>query len=202
MPLYKCIVAIPADTSLPKDRILLSPWFNDHGLTTDPASIAGQVVDVFAGPTAWLKQSIEATCTVYQHTPGTPTFGPPVASVTRYPGTVRASNCPRDVALCLSFYAGTNVKRRRGRLYLPISIRTGAGTDIAFARPSASLRTEAAALGTALSAVGGADVDWVVHSTVDDASYKVTNVWVDDEWDTQRRRGLTATTRSALSVSG
>jgi len=40
-----------------------------------------------------------------------------------------------------------------------------------------------------------ADWTWVVYSTVDNAMYPVDNGWVDNSWDTQRRRGVKPTAR-------
>jgi hypothetical protein len=54
----------------------------------------------------------------------------------------------------------------------------------------------------ALSALGGIDVDWVVHSPTHDTNTKVKEAWVDDEWDTQRRRGQRATKRITRAQSG
>jgi hypothetical protein len=41
-----------------------------------------------------------------------------------------------------------------------------------------------------------------VYSPTTGQTKKVEHWWVDDEWDTQRRRGLRATTRDEGTVSG
>lgn len=103
---------------------------------------------------------------------------------------------PREVALCLSFYSERNIPRRRGRLYIgPWA------SNFMTMRPSANVRQEAADLAAALQGIGGVDVDWQVYSRADNAYRKVTNWWVDDEWDTQRSRGLRATTRESGTTS-
>jgi len=38
--------------------------------------------------------------------------------------------------------------------------------------------------------------NWVVFSRRNNASYGVSNIWADDEWDTVRTRGLRGTARS------
>jgi hypothetical protein len=43
-------------------------------------------------------------------------------------------------------------------------------------------------------------LDWTVASTVDKVARNVTNYWVDDEWDIQRRRGYRGTTRNLGTV--
>lgn len=202
MPLYKMLVAMYADGGLERDAAVCTPWFNDHGATSDPANLCSQLADVFVKTsTGWWKEAnTQVRVTAYEHTPGDPTTGPPKASVLRNSGAFLPATCTRDQALCLSFYAGENTGRKRGRLYLPVYGRPAAET--AGVRPGATIIAAAKALGVALGGIGGLDVDWVVHSKADDASYTVTNIWVDDEWDTQRRRGLKATTRSTQAVSG
>jgi len=105
---------------------------------------------------------------------------------------------PREVALCLSYYAEQNVPRRRGRLYI------GPFTDAAMEiRPPAGNAIGAvASLAPALAAVGGADVDWCLYSPTNDVATAgatklrtITNWWVDNEWDTVRSRGRRATSR-------
>lgn len=110
---------------------------------------------------------------------------------------------PREVALCLSFQAvkasGVNQARRRGRVYLgPF---TDATANDSTGRPGTGLtgavRTAADALVTASKA--SAVVKWVVWSPTEQVSVVVDNGWVDDEWDTQRSRGLQAVNRYVFS---
>jgi hypothetical protein len=104
---------------------------------------------------------------------------------------------PREVACCLSYYSGRNLPSQRGRIYV------GPFTQSEMAmRPPAGLRTEVKDLGTYLSELGGVNVDWVQYSQKLNRALKVSNTWVDDEWDTQRRRGLKASTRQVATVSG
>jgi hypothetical protein len=103
------------------------------------------------------------------------------------------------VALCLSYYAGQNTKRYRGRLYIPHAWLRKAGgipPDPPLARPVASQMSIALGFATIVlkpTALNG--IDWHVASTVDKVSRKVTDFWVDDEWDIQRKRGYRGTTR-------
>lgn len=92
----------------------------------------------------------------------------------------------RQLALCASFYSGRNIPRYRGRIYLPIANNAGVNE-----RPSSSNLDAALALmidinhkAAALSPV------WVhcVHSTRAGLFNAITNYWVNDVWDTQRRR--------------
>jgi hypothetical protein len=103
--------------------------------------------------------------------------------------------CPREVALCLSFFATRNLPRRRGRIY----VGPWRASD-ATLRPAADIRSALTAMATGLHAIGGGGNRWCVYSPTDDALWPITDAWVDDEWDTMRSRGLRATTRDRIHV--
>lgn len=108
---------------------------------------------------------------------------------------------PPEVALCLSFQAvkisGVPQARRRGRVYIG-PLRASITAD---GRPTAGaislLRNAADALYDAGVATAG-DWNWAVYSTVLGGTAEVANGWVDNEFDTQRRRGRTPTTRNVF----
>lgn len=113
--------------------------------------------------------------------------------------TVTASTAlgPREVALCLSFYAGDNVPRRRGRLYL------GPWTSSAMnERPTSVPINLVSTLAQGLADLGGPNVQWVVHSPTDNEFHNVTYRWIDNEWDTIRSRGRKATVRNGAQLEG
>jgi hypothetical protein len=49
------------------------------------------------------------------------------------------------------------------------------------------------------AAIASASWDWVVYSPTDDAYHEVANGWVDNAWDTQRRRGYKPTSRTTFT---
>lgn len=109
--------------------------------------------------------------------------------------------CPPEVALVMSFQgaaaSGTPQARRRGRVYfgpLDASFIDSSG------RPNATLLNLLDGFGTALLAASGSagGWEWGVYSTVDAITVAVINGWVDDEFDTQRRRGRLATIRQTF----
>jgi len=104
-----------------------------------------------------------------------------------------ASEGPREVALCLSFFSERNLPRFRGRLYIGPFGSAGA-------RPSVDTRNELVALAGRIGNVGGVDVDWQLFSPTRNAYSKVTAGWVDDEWDTVRSRGRKPTTRTTFKT--
>ena len=187
MPLYRMQVAAAADTAFPRDRLVNTLHFDDAGVTSDPESLCQDLLDVFQA--GWYSPSGAREIRVSAYEVGDP--GPPVATVVENEGTAPVSATVREVALCLSYYAGENRPRRRGRIYLPV-LAQGAENG---ARPREGLLTAALALGDAFAGLGGADVDWVLYSPTESAHFDVTNTWVDDEWDTIRSRGLRPTTR-------
>lgn len=108
------------------------------------------------------------------------------------------TSIPSEVALCLSFVAGFNLPRRRGRIYL------GPLNDQAFAlngRPEAALISDLAAKGDDLLAYSTfPDLFQVVISPTAQAAEQVTGGWVDNAFDTQRRRGVAPTSRTTYGT--
>lgn len=108
---------------------------------------------------------------------------------------------PSETALCVSFQGayitGLPQRRRRGRIYLGPLSTSVAGTAGEVGRPSTTARTNiATAAGDFRTAVNASTFDsWVVWSTVDQNPVAITDGWVDNAYDTQRRRGLPATSR-------
>lgn len=110
---------------------------------------------------------------------------------------------PSEVALCLSFHAqfvsGEARARRRGRVYIgPLSANALSG-DTSNQRPNSTFlgKVRDAGQGLAQAAVDSEGVfSWDVWSTVDEVGHSVVGGWVDNAWDTQRRRGIAATART------
>jgi hypothetical protein len=110
-----------------------------------------------------------------------------------------AASLPSEVALCLSFYAGRNLPRRRGRVYIGPLLTMAAFTDsttTGIVRPSDSLRTAMTASAKTLQASAvTAGLRWCVLSQSDSNLKDITAGWVDNAFDTQRRRGEDASSR-------
>lgn len=105
---------------------------------------------------------------------------------------------PAEVALCVSFYAGQNRPRYRGRVYLGPFVTTanqeettGGGQRSA---PTASLVDRCAGALKRLIQ-DPLTQNLAVYSEMDNVARVVTNGWVDDAWDTIRSRGQAATRR-------
>lgn len=116
---------------------------------------------------------------------------------------------PSEVACCLSYAAapvsGVPLARTRGRIYIgplsTIAIRTAGSAGIA--RPSADFMNTLAEAGKTLADAwaGLSPVSlWVVYSPTSETYHGIVRWWVDDAWDTQRRRGDRPTERATTSL--
>lgn len=106
---------------------------------------------------------------------------------------------PNEVAICLSFHAaavsGAVQARRRGRIYVgPLNTASGSITPVGDSRPNPTLRTAfLSAAGYADLQLAAAGASWCVYSPTSSTAVKNEFYSVDDAFDTQRRRGLSAT---------
>lgn len=105
---------------------------------------------------------------------------------------------PTEVAAVLSFQAepesGENQKRRRNRVYVGPFSSDCLGPDGTI---SPNLVETMLFAGKALFNASQESVTWHwnVYSPTDDIAYEIYNGWVDNGYDTQRRRGTRATAR-------
>jgi hypothetical protein len=189
-------VAVQMDSLFPRDALVITPHFSNAQLGggadwQDFASdLASSMGTYFAQGNA--KQ---VNVKIYDAQGTVPVL--PVGDATVSPGSAPAAGVPREVALCLSYYSGTNTPRKRGRLYVPVC----AVGLTAQGRPDTFAMTRIGNLAGLLADAGGADVDWVLFSRLNNAAYSVSNWWVDNEYDTVRSRGLRATDRVLGTVS-
>lgn len=115
---------------------------------------------------------------------------------------VGTSSLPRECAMCCSFQApkisGVPQSRRRGRLYIGPFSQTA--LDGNTGNPTSTAITAVVALGESLLSYsqGQADWKWAVYSTVLETASEVSDGWVDNAWDTQRRRGNEWTARTTF----
>lgn len=194
MPVWRLQVAAAADTLFPADRTMITPHFNDHGATTNPQNLCHDLGEALK---TYYTVSTEINVKAYDAQGTRPVY--PQGDYTVNVGVANISSVNRDVALCLSYYADQNRPRYRGRLYLPCNL---IGLTPSAARPTTGMQQKVADLVPILSGLGGIDVDWSVYSRTDNAARKVTNWWVDNNWDSQRRRGPRPTSRLSGSTSG
>lgn len=111
-----------------------------------------------------------------------------------------ASNLPAEVALCLSYAAdiesGQKAARRRGRIYLgPLCTYASDGATGATARPNVNVIANMKVAAETLSD-GPVGTQWCVWSRVANTYAIITHGYIDNAFDTQRRRGPDPTTRT------
>lgn len=196
MPLRRFQVSAMLDTGLPRDRIVNNVYLNTAVLPgvsgDDPDALADDLAHVFDD--IWYAPGrTEIAVSAYR----VDQQGPPDAHVVINPGQIAQSAIPRELAICLSFYANLNQPRRRGRIYLSAS---GAGIASATKDIPVNMVTKALDLATGIANVGGIDVDWSTHSTIDGSHHGVTDAWCDAEWDTVRSRGLASRGRQTRHI--
>jgi hypothetical protein len=176
------------DGTDPGDAMLITPHFS----TVNPAIDAENLVDdLLAAWQGWLPSQYRTTqIGVKLYDAQKPNY--PVAEKLVNPDVSVASAVNRDVAVCLSFYAQHNRPRLRGRLYIPVAVT---GAAVTGPHVSATIQTKVGELVPIFTGLGGIDIDWCVFSRKDNVGRSVTDWWIDNSWDTQRRRGIKATGR-------
>lgn len=187
MPVWRLQCAFSCDTTFPTDQLIMTPHFRDSGVGTDPDGLCS---DLATALDTWDNAVRQIRVTAYD-AQGTPPVYPQGEHILNL-GAAPATTTVREVAICLSYFSGVNRPRNRGRLYVPAAL---GGIATSGSRPSLANRQKVADLVPILTGLGGADVDWVVYSRVDNQARPVSNWWVDDTWDIQRSRGLRPTTR-------
>jgi hypothetical protein len=182
-------IAFQMDTAFPRDAITINPHYN----TASPQALVDQLkTNIIAhaqnGALNWF------TIKAYDAHQPPPSY--PVAEADNVVAPhVTAS--PREVALCLSYYAQFNRPGFRGRLFLPGFLIAGAQA----LRPSAA--QQQAVIDFAHLVINNAlpsGTFWTCYSPTHKTDAQVTNVWCDDEWDTVRSRGMRPTTRISAAA--
>jgi hypothetical protein len=144
-------------------------------------------------------------------------WGPPIYETTfaALAAAANASDLPREAAICLTFHANiTDVaesiplgpvgpagdirpaSRLRGRIYFgPLNLQINEATG----RPYTANLADISGMGDYLLGSNPLDptsIYWAVYSRAANELNPVTGGWIDNEYDTQRRRGRDRTART------
>lgn len=152
---------------------------------------------------------------------GNTAFGSPIDSVTfTMPTALTGDPYPEEVAAVISYYGDlTDVpvsepnpspppatirpqQRRRGRTYVgPLQVAAGA-SGANQSRPKTAFRTDCTLSfkEMAVAIAGGTAGDLGIWSRADAEVWPAVAGWMDDAWDTQRRRGVAPTTRTTFTI--
>jgi hypothetical protein len=180
---YRAAIAFQCDTDFPRDVVTINPHYSG-----DNPQALGDSLKAAILAAAGITPGTPFTIKIYDDEKAPPSY--PLYT-TSNPGTAHVNTIPREVALCLSYYSGFNRPSLRGRLYIPQILFGGT----AGLKPTVGQQNAVLALKDVFKAPGTSGHQWVVWSKRNKLASIVTNVWVDDEWDTVRSRGLRPTTR-------
>lgn len=118
------------------------------------------------------------------------------------PTQASGTQLPAEVAVTCSFQgtrqSGSSQARRRGRIFLGPTVALDGDHPITVAP---TMINNVCKQFEAMKAASDASIDyqWRIWSPTDGSSVLVDNGWVDNAWDTQRRRGPRATSRTVWS---
>lgn len=206
MSAAKAVVRTKSSNGNPADDLINTLYFSDDVVGVfDPLGLNEALTDLFQGLSAY--QSLNSVSDTQQTTYEVFDMGEPEPRVPIASGSIDTSPTntialPREVAVCLSFQgeklSGVNQARRRGRIYIGGLSVGNIGVD---GFVSDAMRSGMAALmqdfaSYPLDPAHPHDWRFSVYSPTDADFVEITNGWVDNEWDTQRRRGREATARS------
>lgn len=225
---HLCQVTMPLYTGIPEDSIVNTFHFNWAG-GGDPDSLdwvflKNKIRDFYTAVftnsgTAGMAPYVNQTAVGFKAWDLTdPVPRAPVFSETYSGAAVQSgsSYLPSEVAICLSYHgapvSGLDQRNRRGRIYLgglgSCGTAATSGTPTVMPRPTSTIMNNMSTAAHDLLTIvapGGAFV-WVVYSPTlaaivgppGDAT-PVVGGWVDDAFDTQRRRGQAASLRQIWS---
>jgi hypothetical protein len=209
-------------SGLPKDEIVNTFHFVADEGTGWEANIAGHLEDFYAAFGANLSAQVDrsgAVVKVYDASlaaPNPPLFTEAITIPTIAGSTI---DLPGETALCCSFQApivsGLSQRRRRGRVYCG-PLCTSIGDEMTPDGTILGLIVDAGeSLIAATSYLDNAQLNWAVFSPTNAGGWylpggsgppnmpasvsPVANGWVDNAWDTQRRRGLAPTARTTFT---
>lgn len=219
MPAFiRAQVVIPRDSNVPADNSVNVLHFATPGLDleAETAAIHARLTTFYQAIDAYLSSNNSSTATVKYYDLTDPEPRAPIdqADIALTNGT--GASYPAEVAICLSFQgamvSGEAQSRRRGRLYLgPLDGDASSGDGID-ERVNSSVRTALCNAMETLATLGVDSVEWSVfsptnagpapwdESALSSAFTIVTNGWVDNAFDVQRRRGAAASARTLWSL--
>lgn len=212
--MYRVQIVAPGRTGIPEDQFVNTIYCSMVGggdkqevANRMAASLQAAYSDVAAGQTlalaAFMSGFIDKdNCQVRVYDMDEPKPRAPVTlPFAMIGGSGGHKDLPEEVALCLTIHGGNPVTpRRRGRLYIGPLNTMGLGGDTAGplpSRPTTELVQVVRSFGESLSdSMDSFDLGWAIKSEVPALNYvQVVGGWVDDAWDTQRRRGVDPTVR-------
>lgn len=204
MAQIRCMFVGHGPSNLPEDRVVNVFHFQNANTYSAHSALVANAVSVFystpyggdpvsAYISPWVQRSAELR--LYDMSTAKPRV-PTIVPLTL--GTVLANaGLPEEVALCLSFHGATPpavTARRRGRVYIGplVTSAYSSATNSTPSRPSTNFLNTLTLAATGL--LDATDVDWAILGK--DGYVQVSGGYVDNAFDTQRRRGPETTART------
>jgi hypothetical protein len=199
-------MAIRAGLSGKPDDVFVNnfTFLADDNKVTAADDIAAALVDFYetAGPTTSINARRGVTVNdlmtfkIYKLTDAKPRE-PLVRTHTTPTARLAAGLWPEESTICLSFSAAPpHTARRRGRIYIgPLNSSCGAQEATSnICRVSGAVQADFAAAAVRLA--NHVDAGWLIHSSMAGGTFAAVETgWVDNAFDTQRRRGPDASNR-------
>jgi hypothetical protein len=210
VPRYRAMVVFENVTGLPEDRFINTWHFSsslDHAQAGQTLGLTLESFYTGPGPNsvaAFLSPHIDhgagkTHVRVYDLADAEPRE----PEIFVWPGSLPAGSgaaLPNEVAVVMSFFSDRNLRRQRGRLYFgPLRVEastSGTGDQRVSTQFVGAIQNGLSELNDS-----GAAAVWSIYSRMDDMLRPVTNVWVDNALDTQRRRGRRPETRTEFDFS-
>ena len=189
MATYRVQIGFQLDSALPKDLVTINPHYSGDNPQALADALKANLIAM--GP---IGATFPFTIKVYDALKAPPSY--PLYSVSNGTGFYPTAR-PREVALCLSYYAQWNRPTFRGRLYIPGTFIQGT-MDL---RPSSTQMANCILWKNTLGKNLPSSHFWGVFSQKNQSIASVSHVWCDDEWDTVRSRGLKGTTRQLETLA-
>lgn len=204
MATYLSQVTIPMDTLVPKDSVMNTFHVECSGSDLPAARAAwhaalvafynnvSDVYSVIVAQNGWTHKMYDLS---------QPKPRAPVESFTWNIATnPTGAELPHELAICMSFQAarqsGVPQSRRRGRIFLGPVDTGGITAALVATTMQATIKAAGAALLAASQSSG--IFDWIVWSETAGTGATVTDGWIDNAVDVQRRRGIAATNRQTF----
>jgi len=213
MAIIRCQVRLPYFSLLPEDIATNTLYYstpNDPPTTGElddiTAMIEGFYVAISDRLAGILSRGTDACEIRYYNLSDSEPRQPERIDTFTLSAAASADNLPLECAVVLSYHAaftsGTPNARRRGRIYLG-PFYAGAlddGTGSVFPRVNSTTLADIIAAVPSLSSITTNGCEWVQYSPTTDLGLPVVGGWVDNEFDTQRRRETRATARTTFTV--
>lgn len=203
MALTRAIVTIPMTSANPKDAVTNTLYFATSGsVSSAHAQITTRIkafYNVIKNTTLSSHCDLSNAYIKYYDMNDTPPRAPVAIDVLGITGFASDTGLPHDVAMCVSFQAsrlsGIPQRFRRGRIFLgPLKSTVNSGGMIL----STVQDTVAGEAGTMRNGCTTDGNPWVIHTPSYPgglSNVAVADGWIDNEFDTQRRRGQVSTRR-------